>query len=224
MTSFSEEEPWEAEIGAMLGGLPMIEPPAGFIDAALDHRPKFAARTVAGLGMLSVIALVATVLTGAAGRTTVTPQIEELARRHTTVQAGILGQTAGEVDYRIDTPVELPEGFERTKNLAAEDIRQAFYARGDTAVSVFVQDGQVQWDALPSGGLTEVDGLRAWVDEDRKIVVIETANNTVTIVGLPAEEVAKALQTVPRTEPSLADRTRGIVESIVGQLGYPGLS
>lgn len=224
MTSIPEEETWEAEIGSMLGGLPMVDPPAGFIDAALDHRPRFAARTVVGLGVLSVVALIATVVTGAAGRTTVAPQIEELARRHTTVQAGILGQTAGEVDYRIDTPVELPEGFERTRNLAAEDIRQAFYADGETEVSVFVQEGRVQWDALPEAGLTDVDGLRAWVDEDRRIVVVETANDTVTIVGLPVEDVARAVRSMPRTEPSLADRTQSLVESIVGQLGYPKTS
>lgn len=223
-SEFSEEEPWEADIGAMLHGLPMIDPPVGFIDSALDHRPKYAGRSVAMLCVLSLLAVGAAILTGAAGRTTVTPQIDELANRHTTVQAGILGQTSGEVDYRIDTPVEMPDGFERTRNLAAEDIRQAFYASGETSVSVFVQDGPVRWDALPQDGMTEVDGLQAWVDDARKIVVVEASNNTVTIVGLPVGAVGEVLETVPRTEPSLVDRTQDLVESLVGQFGYPRLS
>lgn len=224
MTSISEEEPWETDIGAMLGGLPMVDPPAGFIDSALDHRPKYAGRSVVGLCAVSVLAVFAAVLTGAAGRTTVAPQIEELAQRHTTVQAGILGPTTGEVDYRIDTPVEMPDGFERTRNLAAEDIRQALYASGETSVSVFVQDGQVRWDALPEDGLTEVDGLQAWVDDSRKIVVVEASNSTVTIVGLPADGVGQVLSTVPRNEQSWFDETQELVESVVGQLGFPRLS
>ncbi len=224
MTSISEEEPWETEIGAMLGGLPMVDPPAGFIDSALDHRPKYAARSVVGLCAVSILAVFAAVLTGAAGQKTVVPQVEELAQRHTTVQAGILGPTTGEVDYRIDTPVEMPDGFERTRNLAAEDIRQALYASGETSVSVFVQDGAVRWDALPEDGLTEVDGLRAWVDDSRKIVVVEASNNTVTIVGLPADGVSQVLSTVPRSEESWFDKTQELVESVVGQLGFPRLS
>lgn len=224
MTSISEEEPWEADIGAMLGGLPMVDPPNGFIDAALDHRPKYAGRSVLALCVLSMVGVFAAVLTGAAGRTTVVPQVEELAQRHTTVQAGILGPSTGEVDYRIDTPVEMPDGFERTRNLAAEDIQQAFYAGGDTSVSVFVQDGPVRWDALSADGMTEVDGLRAWVDDTRQIVVVEASNNTVTIVGLPLNDVGQVLQTVPRAEPSWFDRAQELVDSMVGQLGFPRAS
>ncbi|MEM9651389.1 MAG: hypothetical protein AAGA65_04785 [Actinomycetota bacterium] len=220
MTSIREEEPWEADIGAMLGGLPTVDPPPGFIDAALDHRPKYAARCVAGLCGLSVIAIALTLVTGAAGRTTVAPRIDELTQRHTAVQSGVLG-TAVEVDYRVDTPIELPAGFERTHNLAAEEIRQAFYDNGDAEVSVFVQDGPVRWDALDRSRLAEVDGVRAWVDEPRNIVVVEASGATVTIIGLPVEDVGQVLESVPRTEQTTIDRSRELVEAIVGQLGFP---
>jgi chemotaxis signal transduction protein len=72
--------------------------------------------------------------------------------------------------------------------------------------------------------LTEVDGLRAWVDDSRKIVVVEASNNTVTIVGLPADGVSQVLSTVPRSEESWFDKTQELVESVVGQLGFPRLS
>ncbi|MCP4222649.1 MAG: hypothetical protein GY773_04830 [Actinomycetia bacterium] len=49
------EEPWEAEIGALLGGLPMVEPPEGFLAAAMDHRPLRGGRTLVGLAAAVVI-------------------------------------------------------------------------------------------------------------------------------------------------------------------------
>ncbi|MEM7274527.1 MAG: hypothetical protein AAF547_15685 [Actinomycetota bacterium] len=218
------EEPWEAEIGDLLAGLPQVAPPAGFIDQALDHRPLRAGRTMVGLAIASVVAVGAVLVTGAAGRTTVTPQIDELAQRHTTVQAGVLAPSTAEVDYRIDTPVDMPDGFERTRNLEAEEVLQAVYARGDTAVSVFVQDGPVGWNALAEDGLTTIDGRRAWVDEARRAVVVEASGSTVVIVGLSSSEVGEVLATVPEADRTIGDRVGELVEAVTGQLGFPGRS
>lgn len=221
MTSYAEEEPWEAEVGAMLGALPMVDPPTGFIDRALDHRPLHAGRVLTSLAAVCVLAVVAAVLTGATGRATVVPQVDELAQRHVTVQAGILGPTDAEVDFRIDTPLTMPDGFERTRNLAAEDLQQAFYDNGVHTASVFIQDGEPDWEALPEEGLRDIDGVVAWVDDDRELAVVEASGKTVTIVGLSAGEIGPVLDTIPRSEPTAWDRTQELVGAIARQLGYP---
>ncbi len=219
-----DEEPWEAQIGSMLAGLPDVEPPTGFIDSALDHRPLYSGRTFAALMAVSVVAMVGSVATGVLGRAEVTPSVDDLASRHTTtVQAGVFGTSETDVDYRIETSVDMPDGFERTRNIAAEDLRQALYARGDESVSVFVQEGRVQWESLPEAGLTEVDGMTAWFDEARRITVVEASDNVVTIVGLPIEEAALVLETVPDREVSPLDRVQDAVNAITSQLGYPSL-
>lgn len=222
MSGSIEEEPWEAEIGSLLGALPAVEPPAGFIDAALDHRPLHAGRTVLGLLALSVLAFSLSVATNATGRSRITPDFDDLAQRHTAVRAGVFPAEL-EVDYRVDTPVAMPERFERTGNLAAEDLRQAVYAEGDRSVSVFVQDGPPRWESLPAEGRQEIDGLQVWIDEDRQVAVVEAADKTVIIVGLPRSEVDEVLVAVPRGGPGLLDRVQATARSITEQLGYPAL-
>lgn len=223
MADFTEE-PWEADIGAMLGGLPQVEPPNGFFDAALDHRPLHAGRLLGGLMAASVVAVVLSVATGAVGRSRIAPAIDELADRHSVaVQAGVFGSGHSDVGYRIETPVAMPDGFERTRNIAVEDLRQAIYAKGDESVSVFVQGGRLNWSALPSDGLTEIDGRKAWVDPSKLVTIVEASEDVVTIVGLPAEDVGEVLAEVPRTGPSVGQRTRNLVEAITEQLGYPHL-
>lgn len=58
------EEPWEAEISGMLRGLPPVEPPAGFIEAAIDHRPLHAGRTMAALALASLVAVIVATISG----------------------------------------------------------------------------------------------------------------------------------------------------------------
>ena len=218
------EEPWESEIGAMLRGLPDVEPPSGFFDAALDHRPLYGGRLMAGLFVLSAVAVVLAVATGAAGRSRISPEIDELASRHTVaVEAGIFGLGDSELDYRITTPVDMPADFERSRNIAAEDLRQAVYSRGDESVSVFVQPGQVNWEALSPDGQTQIDGLQAWVDRNRAITVVEIADDVVTIVGLPVDDVDDVLAEVPRTGPTVGQRLHDLIGAVTGQLGYPDL-
>lgn len=222
MTDFTQEEPWEQEIGSMLGAMPPVDPPAGFIDSALDHRPLRAGRTVVALLALSALAFSMSVAANATARNRVTPDFDELAQRHTAVRAGVFPDGL-EVDYRVDTPVDMPAGFERTGNLAAEDVRQAVYANGNTAVSVFVQDGRPRWDSLGADGRREIDGLEVWVEPNLQIAVVEASNQTVTIVGLEESELGDVLAAVPRGGPGVMERIQRTVGSITEQLGYPVL-
>lgn len=48
------EEPWERDVAAALGRLPAVEPPTGFLERAVDHRPLHAGRVLAVLLALSL--------------------------------------------------------------------------------------------------------------------------------------------------------------------------
>lgn len=216
------EEPWEAELGARLRRLPMVEPPDGFIEAAIDHRPLHAGRILAGLVALT-LALVAVVGAGVVERAGVVPPIDELLVQHdATARAGLSADAVSseEAAPTIDNPVALPEGFEPSGTIAVENLRQAVYARGDEPVSVFVQDGRVDWSGLPQGGLTELGGLPAWVDGERRIAVIEAGASTVTVVGLAPEELRRTLEDTPRASPGLRKRIGDLAEAVVELFGY----
>ncbi|MEM8923267.1 MAG: hypothetical protein AAGD35_07165 [Actinomycetota bacterium] len=51
------EEPWEAEVSAALSALPSIEPPAGFMARATDHRPLHAGRSLAFLAATAAVGI-----------------------------------------------------------------------------------------------------------------------------------------------------------------------
>jgi hypothetical protein len=70
------EEPWEAEVGSLLGRLPMVEPPEGFMAAALDHRPLRGGRTLLSLVALVVAAVAAVVGTDLIERTRIDVHLE----------------------------------------------------------------------------------------------------------------------------------------------------
>jgi hypothetical protein len=222
MTSSFDEEPWEQEIGSMLGALPSVEPPAGFIDSAIDHRPLYAGRTVLALLALSLVAVSAAALVNPAGRTTVAPDFDDLAQRHTAVRAGVVPE-GSEVDYRVETPVEMPEGFERTGNLEIDELQQAVYANGDRSVSVFVQDGKPRWEALGAEGRRTIDGRQVWIDPEREVAVVEVVDKTVTIVGLAETDLDQVLSAVPVAGPGLLDRIGNTVDAVTEQLGYPSV-
>lgn len=59
------DDPWEHEVAAALRGLPTVEPPAGFIDRAVDHRPLHAGRRTAALAAVALFGLGASLSVGA---------------------------------------------------------------------------------------------------------------------------------------------------------------
>ncbi len=225
------EEPWEAEIGALLGRLPMVDPPDGFIDRAIDRRPLHAGRTLSLLSLLTVALFGLAVATDAVGRRTVVPPIDELVARHDlAARAGVPDQT-GQADDETEGadgptladrsgPLDLPEGFRAAATVDAEDIRQAIYGRGDESVSIFVQDGRVAWSALSEDHLTELGGLRAWVDAERRVAVLEADGSTVTVIGLAPDELDDTLGRVGTDVERWWDRLSGLAEAVVVPLGY----
>lgn len=72
------DEPWEGEISELLGRLHVVDPPAGFIEQAIDHRPLFAGRSVVALVAASAVLLAASIAVGAFGQPRLVPDLSTL--------------------------------------------------------------------------------------------------------------------------------------------------
>lgn len=214
------EEPWEAEIGELLGGLPAVDPPDGFIAGAVNHRPLHAGRIMSGLLGLMVVAIGFSVVLRS-DRSLVTPQFEALADRHLAAQADLDGDSGGDAAVGDELPMVLPEGYERTATFDTGDTLQSIYTREGEAISVFLQEGKVDWQSLPDDGRTVIAGHEVWVDEEDALVVVQAGDDTLTIVGLGADGVAEVLDSLPPESSSLGDSLRDLASSIVGHLGFP---
>ncbi len=233
MTGYDEtlgaEEPWEAEIGALLAGLPAVDPPEGFISSALNHRPLYSGRIMAGLLMVLVAAAGAGLAVGASNGSLVAPEIDQLAQRHLQAEASL--STGDDDDGSVSNDPEperqgesmsfMPSGYERTATFNADDLRQAVYAREGESISVFIQEGEVDWDALPVNGHTRVGGNRAWVDGDQSVTVVQAGDETITIVGLASAEVSELISELPGDGDTLGDRANELISALVAQFGFP---
>lgn len=82
------DEPWESEISSLLGRLEMIDPPPGFIEAAIDHRPLFAGRLLVGLMAAATVVFAATFTLGAFGHPRLLPELSTLTSSGAMVQNG----------------------------------------------------------------------------------------------------------------------------------------
>ena len=222
------EEGWEADVGSLLGALPEVEPPEGFIAAALDHRPLGALRTLVALGVAVLVAVAASLAVGSGGG--IIPALDDLNARHAAASSR-LGATGGEADPGPSVggatagPTESLEshGYEQAELIDADDLRQAVFARDGEVVSVFELDGeQLAWSELPAGDRTVVGENEAWVDEERAMTIVETGDGIVAIVGLAPGDVAAIIDDLPASEPSLGDRAEALAASLAGQLGFPG--
>ncbi len=225
------EESWEDEVAAALAGLPLVEPPAGFIAEAVDHRPLFAGRLLVGLTGVAMLTFGLWYVTGAFGRPGIVPELRTLTARHAAAQAGgsegvnpVSSSGFEEVAPEFsETPLRTTDDMDlRATFIAESDLVQVLYAHERQPVSIFSQPGRVKFDELPEGERVMIDGVLAWVDPDASVVVLETADSAVTIVGLSAAEVADAVQEIPHRS-----KTAGftdLVNSITRELGFPDLS
>lgn len=229
------DEPWEREIGELLGSLPTsIEPPPGFIASAVNVPPLHTARVVGAVVAASMVAVALAV--GVGDRWLVAPSVDELAERHVAAEAVFLpdsstagGATLGSVDEDDDEMAEWVmsaiDGYERAGTVASDELPQAVYRRPGEAISVFTLDGPVDWDALDPGGRERVGGAQAWSDDERSVTVIETSDGAVAVVGIGPTEVlaavAGAAPADPPPERTVLDRAGDLATSIADHLGFP---
>lgn len=229
-----DEEPWEHEIAALLGSLPPVDPPPGFLDAAIDHRPLYAARTALGALVACGVLAVGVVGLGVFGPDRVTPSVEQLVTRHAEIEAATRGTTRLPIEALVETPAEadtevlpdgfeLPEGFEHTlgagaTDLGGHDLRQAIYRHGDETVSIFTLPGRVDFDDLGGEKVRWFDNdVRAWIDEEAEVLVVEAQDSVLVVVGLPP---AKMTLIIDEARPNRSHRLRDAVAEITAQLGF----
>lgn len=237
MTDYSNpnlvpEEPWEADIASLLSRLTPVDPPKGFIEQALDHRPLFALRALSGLGAASLAVLGVTYLLGAFGQPSVIPEISTLTAQHSLASAGLFpSETDASVDdgsftvapgeHEDDAVVTVPGMDLLAILIAGEDLRQAVYEHDSEAISIFSQPGQVDLDELPEGQRTVIDGIPAWVNSSNDVVVLAADNSVVIVMGLAPPEVARVIEEIPGwAEPH---GFTSAVNALTSELGFPDL-
>ena len=224
-----EEEPWEHEIQRLLGSLPPIEPPEGFLVRALNHRPLFAGRVGVGLGVLAVGSLAACLAAGWFAPRQVVPELASMTQQHEMSVANLFGGLTNQtlpIFEPIDaaeptTSVTLPDTWDHAGNYEEADIQQVLYAEGDAAVSVFSEPGLVAWDEMSESGRTTLKGIPAWVDPVNKIVVIQAADSVVTVVGLDADEVVVILEGLSADGRGFWDTALDVANGLATSVGFP---
>ncbi len=222
-SDFLPEEDWESDISALLGGLPNVAPPDGFITEALDHRPLHAGRLVAGLGAAVFVAFGVAIGLGGFGQSSVVPELSALNAQHAAASAGGLGTASYDSDDEsADDAVEVAPNLDlQARIVREEDLRQAVYDVGGDQVSIFSQPGVVDFDELPSGTIITIEGVTAWEAADDNVVVLQTADYAVTIIGLEPAEVERAIADIPGQGTAAA--VGRLVNEFTSQLGFPDL-
>jgi hypothetical protein len=223
VSEWRPDEPWETEIATLLASLPLIDPPAGFLAKAVDHRPRYALRGTVLLVCGASLAVMGLVRLGTLDRTAVVPAVGELIERHTTTEAALEHGAELPLDEVEATPLSLPGSFEEQGHLEGEEPYQAVYLHADKAVSVFSQPGRVDWEGLPSEGMEDLGGVPAWVDPEDELVLVESADSAVTIVGISPSELIIPLQALPQRSRGAVARLREAAAAISAQLGFADL-
>ncbi len=225
----ADEEPWEREIQDLLGSLPSIEPPQGFIAKALNRRPLFAGRLGLSFAVAAIGVVGASLATGWFGPHEVVPELASITQQHEMSSANLLGglsTVSSPLFEAVDsedatTPVTLPSSWARAASYSSDDLTQALYAEGDEAVSVFAERGRVAWGGMSESGRTTINGYPAWVDPDEKIVVLQAANSVVTVVGLTPDEVANLLGDLPDEPEGLWNTALDVANGLATSVGFP---
>ena len=117
-------------------------------------------------------------------------------------------------------------GFERVGGWHnTEGVWDVVYRKGPILVSVYEEQGQVDWSTLPrTGAMTHVGADDAWALDPQggalKIMVIERGMAVYTVVAPDQVDVASLVIAMPRPSASMMDRARRASQSFVGHFGF----
>lgn len=101
------------------------------------------------------------------------------------------------------------------------DAVHATYAAQGLGLSLFEQQGVVDWSAMPDGGeMTDIDGATAWHGEmdGMEVVVLERNDTVVTAIfqGHTDEMLSAIAEMPPPPAPSMWDRLTGGIRRLFG--------
>lgn len=145
------------------------------------------------------------------------PPVTEFASRHDAM-ADLVASGATEVppmpggfealdpaEMGDDAPAELPSGFERMAGFAGPDgTMHVIYTHDDMAVSVYRQQGAVDWAGLPESGTPmEMEGAPAWLHTAEtprgveEIMVLQDGDTVYTFVAaVPHDAMVSVVEDV----------------------------
>lgn len=204
---------------SLVRGLGHVEPPRGFLDqlVSLPRHPsplRFGAVALVGIAALWIILLV---VAASVALPQVVPPVDDFVRQHevaatdpqllpTLEPVEVLDGGADVLAPPYVLPDELATSFRR---VVAYDkgggVIQALYRSEEAAVSLFQQEGSLDWDRLPDDGeVRTVAGTQAWVGTvdavgdlpgvdtsgGRAVVVVPDGDLVYTLVTADSAEVA----------------------------------
>jgi hypothetical protein len=229
---------------AFVRGLGDVEPPQGYIDRVITRAHR---RNQTRLGLVSLVAIAAlwiVVLIVGAGVALpqVVPHVQDFVAQHEIASAdpsllptvedarALSDDEAATYEAPYVFPQELAAGFEQVAAYdKGEGLVQVLYRSGDATVSLFEQEGTLDWGSLPDiGEVREVDGQEVWVgtlDDGRAapahLVVVPADSVVYTLVTTDEPETAVALAPdLPDPQDyTWSDRAKKKVEGLVRSLG-----
>lgn len=212
---------------AAVRSLPAVEPPPGFLEALLDpvvvpfERPA-RRRVLANAAVAVAAGLVLVVGMGGQGAPAVSAEVGGAVQRHaatiSAVSAGLGGpdpiMSPDEVSPTTlpHRPLDVPEPYLAPRSLGAYRLAEAFrsprgvhllYEKGPFALSVFQQEGSVDFGSLPSPGeRIRVAGDEAWRWTDGRaegrVLVLQRDGIVITMVAdEPGDAVLDAARALP---------------------------
>lgn len=233
-----------ARVRTLVRDLPAVDPPFGFYERLLRSPTAPPARRAftwakAG-GALAVAAAAVVVIVGVTPATDrIVPPVEAYAARHLEMDpiSSTTPATAPEADAAAFTPVDdgeldamgapddLADGFERMSGYQGSDgALHLVFSDGAVMVSVYEQVGEVAWDRLPSGTMSQMGETKVWtmVGDAEEIMVFERGMAVYTVVAdvdtdAHDEMVELATDLPPGADPTMVDRLRSGCRSVVAR-------
>ena len=215
----SPEQPEDTGVRRVLGGLPPVDPPPGFLPGLVRRTRLRADSLVAsGLAVAFVVLTVGVAAESGVDEHDVEPRLERLLDQHEAAMGPGSGQVGG--FERTDTeelgapywaPTDLAGSFHAMGAFVDEDLAQVAYRSGSTELSVFEEPGDLDRSAMRRQHLDRLDGS-AWMmaDDHLVVVVVEREDMVYTVVGdaEPAEMTAMVERLPGSRSLGLADRLR----------------
>lgn len=218
----------ERATAQLLRGLVAAEPPAQFLDrvarrgpvprSQLRHHTRFAVANVAAAAAVWIgVVGVARLTTGGE---TVRPELSALVGAHGANSFVGLNRLAVRTTDAV--PSTLDGGYRLVETSIVDGRREALYTDGVDWLSMFVEPGRLDTDALPDDARpVAIEGRRGWamrVGAD-EVVVVEQGDTVVVLVGEESEQVMTAARGQAPT-PSIRQRVDAAARGVIDSFGF----
>jgi anti-sigma factor RsiW len=222
-----------AELRSAVRGLPLLDPPLGFLDAVLTagplpHAARLRRQRVTAAALAAVAVGWVLVLGGVRldRVSLVRPTIGDFASAHAAAIPTLVSGVGPADEQRArgyGVPTELAGTYRLAGFRVVDGRPQAVYTNGDRAVSVFSVPGRLDTGAMPdTARQVRVNGQPAWQvpTGDADVVFVQQPGAVVVLVGAATSEVLGDVAAELRPEvgdPSLLDRlddaARGLLDA-----------